>query len=257
MEIFFYSNISDVVQSLEKYCFQSKSHQITHFDSYVSTLNSPAILIIFDPFRIKNIYFTISPIWKHYLSIHSPETKLVVMGVSEFESANYIDILNVPTQIDDFLDKALTVNDEWELPIDGANMQDWIERFFEGHGGTSVVSKLTGLCQTLDIAYQKLADGSNSFDEIKKELLLPLAISEWQEVITRWQYYMPLFEYLPFYPAFQEINEIFSDLSENFSCFFAQETLFLDQRVDVKLKQINQKLTEIDRLYIRSRLYES
>ena len=107
--------------------------------------------------------------------------------------------------------------------------------------------------QTIDIASQKLIDGSYTFDEIKNNLLLPYAIPEWQEVMSRWQYYFPLFQYLPFYPTIQEIQEIFSDLSENFTCFFHKENLLLEKQINVKIKQVSQKLTEIDRLYIRCR----
>lgn len=252
MELYLFSNIPAVVQSLQKYCFQSESPEIAHFSSFDTRLLAPEVLIILEPFLVKNIYFTISPIWKRYLSIHAPETRLVVMGVREFQSANYIDILNFPPKIDYFLENALPVNVDWEVPIDGASMLNRLHRFFEGHGGISVVSKLSGLLQTLDIAYNKLREGANTFDELKKELLLPYAIAEWQQIITRWQFSLPLFEYLPFYPTIQEITEIFSDLSKNFTCFFPQENLFLATQMDVKLKQVHQKLLEIDRLYIRN-----
>ncbi len=254
MELYLFSNIPAVVQSLQKYCFRSETSKIIHFSAFDTKLLTPEVLIILEPFRIKNIYVTISPIWKQYLILHSRETKLVVMGFCEFQSTNYIDILNFPMPIDSFLENVLPVSANWELPIDGANMLDRIDGFFEGHGGVSVISKLNELCQTLQIAYTNLKDGSNSFEELKKDLLLPFAVSEWQEVIARWQYSLPLFEYLPFYPTIQEINEIFSDLSENFACFFPQEDLFLATMMDVKLKQVHQKLLEIDRLYIRNSL---
>jgi len=252
MELYLFSNIPAVVQSLQKYCFQSEPSNITHFSSFDTRLLAPEVLIILEPFLIKNIYFTISTIWRRYLSIHAPETRLVVMGVCEFQSVNYIDILNFPAKITSFLKNALPVTADWQIPIDGANILDRIRRFFAGHGGVSVVSKLSGLRQTLDIAYSKLREGSNTFEELKKELLLPFAIVEWQEVITRWQYSLPLFEYLPFYPTIQEITEIFSDLSENFACFFPQEDLFLEQQIDMKLNHVHKKLLEIDQLYISS-----
>jgi len=174
------------------------------------------------------------------------------MGFSEFQSTNYIDILNFPKQVSSFFESALPVRADWQPPIDGANMQDWVERFFEGHGGVSVVSKLTALYQTMDIAYNKLLDGSTTFEEVKANLLVPLAETEWKEIMSRWEYYLPLFEYLPFYPTIQEINEIFSAFIRNFPCFFDQEDLFLETQFDEKLKQVNQKLTEVDRLYIRN-----
>jgi len=252
MEIFLYSNIPEVVHSLQKYYFQFETPKIKFFSAFETKLQSASTIIILEPFRIKNIYFIISPLWKRYLSVHTPDTKLVVLGFCEYQGDNYIDILNFP---DDFIARvknARSVSSNWDIPIDGADMLKWIEGFFEGHGGSSVMSKLNELHQTIDIASQKLIDGSYTFDEIKNDLLLPYAIPEWQELMSRWQYYFPLFQYLPFYPTIQEIQGIFSDLSENFACFFREENLLLKKQINVKIKQVSQKLTEIDRLYIRS-----
>lgn len=208
-------------------------------------------IIIIDPFLINQIYFTISPFWKRYLARQAPETRLIVMGFVEYRSRNYIDLLNLPEDFEAFLENAQPVNAEWEIPIDGANMLEYMQRFFEGHGGQSLLSKLNAVMMTFNIACTNLSDGVSSFEEVWHELLRPYGLPEWRELLARWKNYWPYFEYLPFFPTMQEIDAIFSDISAVLSCERLDKSLFLQHSFDEKLSEVHQKLTEIDRLYIR------
>jgi len=177
------------------------------------------------------------------------------MGFCNFQSRNYIDLLNLPEDFETYVENALPVSEEWEIPIDGADMLDYLKRFFEGHGGNSLLSKLNAVRQTFNIAYTQIVNKEATFNEIWNELLLPFAKPEWQELINRWQNYYPYFEYLPFYLAMQEISKKFSEISEFFACINPQEKLFLNQGIDSQLTSIYHKLSEIDRLYIRPEIY--
>jgi len=177
------------------------------------------------------------------------------MGFCNFQSRNYIDLLNLPKDFNAYVENALPVSADWEIPIDGANMLDYLKRFFEGHGGNSLLSKLNQLKQSVNIAHTQIVNKESSFKEMWDEMLLPYARPEWQELLNRWKNYYPYFEYLPFYPAMQDINQKFSEISEFFSCNIPPERLFLTLNIDSSLKQIHQSLTEIDRLYIRPEIY--
>jgi len=179
------------------------------------------------------------------------------MGFCNFQSRNYIDLLNLPKDFNAYVENALPVSADWEIPIDGADMLEYLKRFFEGHGGNSLLSKLNQLKQSINIAQIQIVNKEAVFQEIWKALLLPYAKPEWQELINRWQNYYPYFEYLPFYPTMQEISKKLSEASELFICDKPSEKLFLDLNIDSSLKQIQQQLTEIDKLYIRPEIYKT
>jgi len=251
MKIIILSNISIVFSTLQSNYFTK--HKIDKLN-----LNHPLNyknFVLIEPFKIKNIYFTISPIWKYYLAVHSPNTKLIVMGFMNYQNSNYVDLLNLPKDFNTYVENALPVSANWEIPIDGADMLDYLKRFFAGHGGNSLPSKLNAIRQTFNIAYTQLANKQTNFKEIWNELLLPYGKPEWRELMNRWQNYYPYFEYLPFYPTIQEIDQKFSEISEFFTCINPKEKLFLNQGFDSQLTSIYQKLSEIDRLYIRPEIY--
>jgi len=177
------------------------------------------------------------------------------MGFCNFQSRNYIDLLNLPKNFKAFVQNALPVSEDWEIPIDCANMLDYLKRFFAGHGGNSLISKLNALRQSFNIAYTQLAQGSVSFKEITETIITPLARPEFEELLTRWKNYYPYFEYLPFYPTMQEINGIILEISEYFACNYPTKNLFLEKAIEQKLNHIHQQLLHIDKPYIRPEIY--
>ena len=177
------------------------------------------------------------------------------MGFRNFKSRNYIDLLNLPKDFNDYVKNALPASADWEIPIDGANMLEYLKRFFEGHGGNSLLSKLNALRQTFNIAYTNISIKANTFDEVWQELLLPHGKPEWEELISRWQNYYPFFEYLPFYHTMKEIDKIFSEISEYFSCEIPEKKIFFEKHFNEKLDKVHEKLISIDKLYVRPELY--
>jgi len=247
--LYYISNIKELYETLKLHYFKK---EISKY-KYNSTANN---LIIVEPFRIDNKYSTISPIWKNYLAINYPNTKLIVMGFMDFQSRNYIDLFHLPNNFNEYLENALPVSEDWEIPIDGADILEYIKRFFAGHGGNSVLSKLNSLRQTFNIAYTGLADGSLSLDEIHNELLFPFGKVEWEELLNRWQNYYPYFEFLPFKPAMEKINNTFTDINEFFSDENITKQIFSEKQINERLDKVYSELHKIDELYIRPEIYE-
>ncbi len=253
LELKLFSNIQELHKALNQLYFKY-NHEV--FTQYSVNIIAAQIIIIIEPLYCQFKYSTFSPIWKNYLSVQSPNTKLIIMGFCNYQSRNYIDLLNLPKDFNTYVKNALPVSAEWEIPIDGADMLEYLKRFFEGHGGNSLLSKLNQLKQSINIAQTQIVNKESTFEEIWKELLLPFAKPEWQELINRWKNYYLYFEYLPFYPTMQEINQKLSEISEFFSCEIPPEKLFLKLNIDSSLNQIHQQLTEIDKLYIRPEIYK-
>lgn len=210
--------------------------------------------LIVDSYHKLGFYYSISQTWKRYLSLHSPKTKLIVAGFSNYKNSNYIDLLNFPDDFNAFIKNTLPVSDDWEIPIDGENLLDTMLRFFEGHGRESVLSALSSLKQTINMVFTDLSLGY-SFTDIWHQLISSQAKPELEILLHRWLQYYPYFEYLPFYPLIQEINDDFSDLSEIIACNKPDEHLFLNYPLEEKLCRIYYQLVEIDKLYIRPELY--
>jgi len=174
----------------------------------------------------------------------------------DFQSRNYIDLFKLPKDFDEYLENSLSVSEDWEIPIDGADILEYIKRFFAGHGGNSVLSKLNSLRQTFNIAYTGLADGSLSLDEIQNELLFPHGKAEWDELLNRWKNYYPYFEYLPFKPTMEKINKTFADINEFFSYENITKQIFSEKQINERLDNVYTDLHKIDKLYIRPEIYE-
>ena len=252
MKLQILSDIHSVYSTLQQTYFTNYKTTIININHKIKYDN----LTIIEPFRIDNKYSTISPIWKNYLGINSPNTKLIVMGFMDFQSRNYIDLFKLPKDFDKYLENALSVSEDWEIPIDGADILEYIKRFFAGHGGNSVLSKLNSLRQTFNIAHTGLADGSLSLNEIKNELLFPYGKAEWEELLNRWKNYYPYFEYLPFKPAMGKINKTFADIKEFFSYNNITKQIFYEKQINERLDEVYEDLHNIDKLYIRPEIYE-
>ena len=63
------------------------------FDTKVNDFDN---FIIIEPFLIQDKYITIYSVWKDFLSINLPDSKLVIMGFGKYQSENYIDLLDLP-----------------------------------------------------------------------------------------------------------------------------------------------------------------
>ena len=205
--------------------------------------------LVIEPLNVKSIHVNISTVWKRYLTTHSPESKLVVMGFSKFNSRNYIDLLNLPSCFPTYMKNALPVSEKLDICFDGGNIQEYLKSFFSGHGSNSVLSRLSQLMQSLNIAQTQIVSKESSFRRIWNELLLPYAKPEWVELIKQWNNYYPFFEYLPFYPEIQEIDRKISTISELFSCPQSSETLFSKLDISSYLNIIHDQLLKINKKY--------
>ena len=105
MQIYSLSYFKEISSVLEKHYFNK--YNISLNDVSNITIIQSDIIIIFEPFKIDSRYSSLSPIWKRYLTIHSPETKLIVMGFCNFQSRNYIDLLNLPKDFNAYVENSL------------------------------------------------------------------------------------------------------------------------------------------------------
>jgi len=257
MTISAFSYFRDVLIVLNEHYFTKYNNTKLNIVSGYTENQTKIINIIIDPFLVNKRYFTLAPIWKRYIAVHSPNSKFIILGFKNYQSHNYIDLLNLPKDFIAYLENALTVKEDWEIPIDGADMLEYLKRFFKGHGGNSLLSRLNAVRQTFNVADTQLVTGESDFEYIHNELLLPIGKPEWRELISCWENYYPYFKYLPFYPIINKINANFLKITDFFTCNNPTKILFLRHNFNKMLEDVNQKLVEIDRLYIRPEIYSN
>lgn len=217
--------------------------------------NDESILIIFEPVKIGGIYYSIYKVWKCYLEVHFPSSKIIVAGFINHQSSNYIDLLNLPGDFQTFALHVLPVSLKWEAPIECADVFERMKQFFKGHGKDSLISQLNKIQQSLNVAYVTTMEGEGNFQEIWDSLLSPHFLPEWEKLKGRWNYYYLLFQCLPFLPLMESIDIIFREISVFFSTDHINRDAFLDQHFDDNIRHVIQKLREIDKDYIRPEIY--
>ena len=218
--------------------------------------NDESILIIFEPVKIRGIYYSIYKVWKCYFEVHFPSSKIIVAGFINHQSSNYIDLLNLPGDFQTFVSHAMPVSSDWKAPVECADVLERMKQFFKGHGKDSLISQLNKIQQSLNVAYVTAMEEEGDFQEIRDLLLTPYFIPEWEELRCRWDYYSSFFEYLPFLPAMKSIGKAVNEISVFFSGNHINRNTFLNQQFDEKIRHVIQKLLqEIDKNYIRPEIY--
>lgn len=235
-----------------------KSHHFreTGFKDGHVVLNDESVLIIFEPVKIGEIYYSVYKVWKRYVEVRFPPSRIIVAGFINHQSHNYIDLLNLPEDFQTFTSNALPVSVDWDIPVECLDLLEKMRSFFEGHGKDSLISQLNKIQQSLNVAYVTAMEGEDDdFQEIRDSLLTPYFIPEWEELRRRWDYYSSFFEYLPFMPVMKSIGKAVNEISVFFSTDHINRDAFLDQHFDDNIRHVIQKLLEIDKDYIRPEIY--
>lgn len=252
--------ICDIVFSPIPRILNDKHIKLHHFretgfkDGHV-VLNDESVLIIFEPVKIGGIYYSVYKVWKRYIEVRFPSSRIIVAGFINHQSPNYIDLLNLPEDFQTFVSHALPVSLNWEAPIECADVLERMKQFFKGHGKDSLISQLNKIQQSLNVAYVTAMEKEGDFQEIQDLLLTPYFIPEWEELRRRWDYYSSFFEYLPFLPVMKSIGKAVNEISVFFSGNRINRDIFLNQQFDEKIRHVIQKLLEIDKDYIRPEIY--
>lgn len=215
-------------------------------------INNSKYLLLISPFLINGIYVSAENIWKKYLYLEFPNTRLISVGFKKAEAKNHLDLLQRPKELKTFLQEAKKVSEDWS-PIDtgGLNMQEKLNRFFEGHGKESVTDELEKILRILTIAKDEINEFQVDYETVKKELILENRVPQkWQYLNNRWYSYKPYFKCLPFFPILEQIDHIFEQILPFFEQNCENENLFWEFDCVGKLKIIKDLLTPIGNQYV-------
>lgn len=249
------ANNEDFIKTLEKYfSVQGEGFQSYKppFDKDLDTKKGD-VLILQEPIIINNNYLSVSLCWKRYLKLHSPKTILIIAGIGKIQDANYLDLLQLPDDVQTFIESAKQVEEEW-IPTTsgGIDVAKKLNRFFEGHGDESVTDELYKMLRICKIAKDELTIHKTDFESVKNELLLANKLPhKWNVLQSRWQFYMPFFRGLPFFSHFQALDEILETLAPFFTSDCEKEDLFWKTDCVERLEMLKTGLEKIEANYAR------
>ncbi|MFM9950021.1 MAG: hypothetical protein ACKV1O_18950 [Saprospiraceae bacterium] len=209
------------------------------------------VLLIFSPLKCGNVRISPENIWKKYLKAENPQARLINIGFEEAVHSNYIDILNLPEQLSEFIKKAMLAHETWQPVFTGGlEMFDKLNRFFKGHGRESLTSELINVKTTTEAlnnavsirkwTYEAAALAAFNDDYVWKN---------WNAFFDRWIYYYPVLNYLPFSNEIHHINEVIEEIEPFFSKQGQDVNLFFVLDCAGKVNVILRMLNDIEKTY--------
>ncbi|WP_148270448.1 hypothetical protein [Haliscomenobacter hydrossis] len=177
------------------------------------------VLVLRSPVQVGSILASPERPWKKYLANQAPNTIFIIAGFAGIQHRNYLDLLDLPEDLESFVRQALPAGQNWE-PINtgAADMTEKLKNFFSGHGNESIMDILSRIQRALKMTMDAVKTQNRNFQEVADFLLADLP-EQWQTVESRWQRYFFLFNCLPFFDLFEKSNI----LIQNLKPYFEQE----------------------------------
>ncbi|MEZ5040105.1 MAG: hypothetical protein R2828_09440 [Saprospiraceae bacterium] len=189
-------------------------------------------LMILEPLQIGNQQYAISKIWKRWLFNKSASTRLFVAGFVKSKHPNFLNLLELPDSLRDWLEELYPVGafplqyagtetlpsnhkldkytDPWDrfLPSRGIDMVKQLARFLDGHDEHySINNQLSRIRKELVDIKSSMESSLALLDEEQLRTKKKNVQNEWAYLQSRWLFYRPLFDWLPFYEAAGVIRE--------------------------------------------------
>ena len=226
-----------------------RKENIRFFD-YFKTIELPAthIYLIFSPIYHNRSYIYYDILWKRFLFKNNPDAVLLTAGFKEGpQHNNYLDLLNLPAELQSRIKKTKTVGELW-TPVycGGLRMEEKLQLFFRGHGRESVLDVLHKIRRKIHLVERELKAGEWSYDQAAGEYLGSGYITErWKEFEARWGNYFEYFAFTPFRKLFQELDLMIRQIRPYFLGGYTSEELYFQQQIPEKIGILHSKLTEI------------
>ena len=217
MQIQIYSSDAQIVEGLirrypnEQWVWFQKANELV-----VGEADDSKVIVLRSPVQIGSILASPERAWKKYLANQAPNTIFIIAGFVETQHSNYLDLLDLPEDLESFVNQALPAGQNWE-PINtgAADMTEKLKSFFSGHGKDSVLDILSRILRPLKMTLDAVIVQHRNFQEAADFLLTELP-EHWQSLESRWQRYFFLFNCLPFFDLFEKSNILIQDLSPYF-----------------------------------------
>jgi hypothetical protein len=244
--IFYITTKKSIVQHLAEYCAVQQINLIAYT---VQKCPKVDYLLIIEPIEIGPTKYSLSKVWKSWLFVHAPQTKLITAIYAHSAHSNNLNLLKLPVNLSEFLEQTLPVgafspqyagskpikgqkkdvyNDPWErfLTLNGHDIKKEMEKFIEGHDkNNSFYEIILNIRTNLKNLEYRLNPEHNLYDQQEINQLINDTTRSWEYMQIRWNYYLKYFEWLPFHDTIQDISKIMYELGEKMNDLSNTENL--------------------------------
>jgi hypothetical protein len=215
-----------------------EQHQMRMQPYPLSEMPEVDYLLLIEPIQIGSMMYSVSKIWKNYLFVEAPATRLAVAAYGQSSHPNYLNLLDLPDHPKSYFEGLLPVGafspqyaghrtflgqktdvyaDPWErfLSMNGQDIKQDLERFIEGHDkSSSFYDTILDIRTNLVNLEYRLKGGGHLNDQEKILALKKNIYKSWNYMQLRWNYYQQYFRWLPFHHTVVQIQEKLNVLSD-------------------------------------------
>lgn len=233
--------------ALLSHYYAQQGYEFVAFDAQIS-LESDYIML-FTPLWQGDSLLVADAVWKSYLRINAPDTKLISIGFEEKMHHNYMFRLDMPLNLGDFLHQSKPCSEKWEpVSIPGQSAALLLKRFYMGHGADSIISSFNSMHKDIKVIAEEIAKNTDHKEIIDHMVNRPgtAGISgSWRSFRTRWDSYAPYFLLLPFAQSVETGNKLIQSMDAYFFENSENLDVFSELNIAEQLLQIKEILNEI------------
>lgn len=215
--------------------------------SEVQDFSTSHIYLIISPIYNNRSYIYYDVLWKRFLLRKFPDSILISAGFLSGPRENYLNLLDLPLSIREFLHPLKSVKRHVMPPLPyGERMEDKIHQFFKGHGKESVLDALNKICRKLHLIDREIAKYGSSYKAAAALYLdTEYTQEQWTKFEVRWKNYFELFNYTPFRHEWKLLNDMISFMAPFFEKGCKEENLYFNLNIWENAQKLLDKFTEI------------
>lgn len=250
MKVYYLASDPRYIAGLKNYTEKQGLDLIPYHNSKVP--EDFEVMLIFSPLRTFSIATLPELIWKKFLSQQNPNIKLIIASFKKTGHPNHIDLLNLPSNFVRFTQRSKTVAEVWiPVELEGLDLQEKLNRFYEGHGQESIIDSLGKILRKIKIINNELKNKTSTYQEVATAILdSNYHTEQWQRFRTRWKSYMSIFTYLPFYDELKLLEERIETISPFFHENGSTESSYINLNCYDNFFYIYDKLERLKKQYI-------
>ncbi|MEM9918261.1 MAG: hypothetical protein AAF990_09215 [Bacteroidota bacterium] len=229
--IYFFGNNEVMIKKLSAY-FNKRNYTLKKYD--LNQLDSVHYLLLIEPYSIQGNYFDIHRIFRNYFEKESSRHSKLKLLVAGFDTGcdcrNYLNLLDMPSNIDAFLLRAGVIREPWKIRPSNGDLIAQLDKFFMGHHRVSLFQRLNylqfGITNIKD-AIEGNIEGQNH--ETAWLNAADILRTEMDSFTNRWRNYSIYFECCPFHQPMKEVQKLMGHLR---SYIFEQSDQSVFERYD-------------------------
>lgn len=225
---------------------QPHGYELVKYEIGAEIDQETSIFILFSPVKCNDRYVSCDASWKQYFQKKNADIRFITVGFAkapqdEDAQKNYMDLLKLPADFDAFFAAALKASGDWTPAYTGGiDMQEKLQRFFEGHGMDSVDQVFSSVKANINFIDGRLKRGYKLETICREYSGFPIFIERWTIFRNRFSNYYPFFKCLPFFSLLEKIYNLTEKIDPFFQSGNQVEALYRELKVSERILEIHE-----------------